>query len=209
MISPSEYLNPEIRSHLRREFKRGLTEKDCLGYHGFSLEALQYVLDRGVIPGAMIQDQYASAGDLFFQPVGLAGSGGETPIECAEVYAGVIARRHYFMTKLRLDVNNEDELRKSRDFLDQSLVNESEYLDQLERRGFSKEDVWRFYDEAYRQRGLVLGIAKKLPRGYRIVDTEQDTEGWKIVTNGQGLGYEYILGIKLLGDREKKFLAKL
>lgn len=103
---------------IKRLVNNGIHTDDCIGYHGTSIEAFNYYLRNGVIPGSTIKEEPDSPhlpqiGDLYFYPFD------RTIVELKEaeerdfctkeeslssgiVIAEALARKHFVLGKLQI-----------------------------------------------------------------------------------------------------------
>lgn len=204
-----EILTPDIvKAHIKSEFWRGLTDDGCLGYHGLSLETLQYVLGHGVIPGETIvwrEDiPHNDLGDVFYYPPF------SDDVNSVTSYAATIAARHHFATLLGLSLSNLEDINIARELTYGSVEEESKFVQLLMARGVSYANIKKCVRVAEQQKGLVIGFSLDVLRKFPVEDREVHGDaGWKIVTNGSGLPFHYIYGIKAVGKRESDFLRGL
>jgi hypothetical protein len=178
----------EAKIHILKQTPVGLISENCIGYHGTSLESVQYLLKNEVL-----------GGEIYYFPVE---HNREGPLMMARAAAESIAFRHYIASKLGLDLASPE---------DTELLFEPLDLPALASRAIrSLKLVQSVIQQAYFQKGIILGINSKVTMDFNIEDyNTHGDEGTKIVTHGQGINYGYILGLFPLGERESDFLQRL
>ncbi|TAK96308.1 hypothetical protein EPO05_02185 [Patescibacteria group bacterium] len=210
----------KVEKHIAMSFERGMDAEERIGYHGTSLESLQYLLKFGHLPGAAEADSTLGyqRGDLFFFPrkdkffnqhADDAYMEEKEAIEETEVYAGILARAHFIIVSLGLDLNNPENQQVGR-ALSMGLDNEAEELiDQLSAKlKKSRRSIEKIISDSKKRKGVVVAIADKAIYDFSVGsgdDGEQDL----YLRCPVGLSYKYIAGIKPIGQGERYFFEKI
>ncbi len=194
-------------------FESGLDSEDCIGYHGTSLEALEYMIEHGYLPGNSDQDKINA---IHFYPLRSAFKDvhSNTPLEENVVkeaagYASDISGEHYFLKKLNIPFDNEETRLKSRYLVigcpnDPSDPN-AEYNYFL-KMGVDKRALDEALFEARKRKGVVLSFNNEIVKSFKIMPG--DPGDLKIITPN-GLSLDYISGIEPMGQKEWDYLEKL
>lgn len=210
----SELINPAIRSHIRTEFQRGITSTDCLGVHGTSLEKLQYMCRNGVLPGKQNSGEARfSKGDIFFDRV-KNGIISINDMDDVAYYAKLNGGQHYIMKTLGMNFSDERDYSVALGFLGQSkyIDQNKKFVELIKKRNWDLELVKNVVSEAEQQKGVILGINISASNNYKTLNKDNhdlEMDGSRLVTNGKGLPFGFILGIKPLGERETQFIQSL
>ena len=83
-------------------------------------------------------------------------------------------------------------------------------LQRLMGMGYRENQVEEAIIEALKYKGVVVGLDQSVKKAYTLEDVGKfGDDGWRILTGGRGLSYQYIRGIKPLGPKEQEFLDSL
>ncbi len=216
-------VNPNVLETTRLKkilelFAKGLDDSEnCIGYHGTSTEAINYLLKNGYLAGRRdceAKDKnLPQKGDFYFMPIREHLSAfqefkreeDKDPIKYAENYAHFISAGDYFLTNLNLDITNQEYISFSRRFLfDDDPEAEEFFLS----KGFSKQLLDSVAREAQKRKGVIIGIHKN------ALDKHVPTYGdggddLRFSLPSEGLSYEYLSGIEPLGQEEWDYFIKI
>ncbi len=199
-------------------FSRGLNDSEnCIGYHGTSVEAINYLLKNGCLPGRRDSEtenkSLPQKGDFYFMPIrehllGLQEFKREEtqdPTKYAENYAHFISAGDYFLTNLNLDIENQEYISFSRRFLfDDDPEAEEFFLS----KGFSKQLLDSAAREAKKRKGVIIGIHKNALDKY-VPKYGDGGDDLRFSLPSEGLSYEYLSGIEPLGQEEWDYFIKI
>lgn len=189
--------------------------------HGTSLEAIEYLIANGVLPGRITREMHYRPGDISVYPTpqlanirrrfisdddyaqALANTG--NPRGRAIGYAQQIAEEHGVLTALGFSVSKLGARWSVRDLRHVDTVN---YLLSI---GKTRENIQRTLEYAPQLRGFLLGFSPDIQHDPKISFTPGDSgEGdLNIRTDKRGLPYGYISVIEPLGEIEAEFLRNL
>lgn len=225
-------MNPEmIRiKRLKELFERGLKDRGrTIGYHGTSIESMQYLIRTGHLPGAVGENITASPedswrlqkGDLYFYPlkskfpdynpdVSKHFPDEAHVIDRVARYASDVARAHYFLTKLGLGFDNPEYNLGARNVMATGMLHTEirEFKEELISIGISSTDIDQAVQEAKQRKGVVIALSATLLKKYQPRDGDRD-EGDLRFTFPNGLDYKYLSGLKPLGEEESRFFQNL
>ncbi len=200
-------------------FEAGLDdEEETIGYHGTSLEAIQYMIKNGHLPGGMAvspQGEAVQGDTLFFYPAPgykpiLQFETNDAVIDACRSYAGILAEVHYAMGKFGLDINDWQQVSmiKSLVVLGRGDPEFDEASAFLQARGFKKNYIFKIIREAEQRKGVVLALSKKMLDRYSPQDAGE-TGAEYMVHIPEGLNVSEICGLDVKGQQEWDFFAKL
>jgi len=205
-------------------FERGLDDENCIGFHGTSLESIEYLMKNGHLPGQVEEDEKYGygKGEFFFYPKGEVFSGKESPfkeefesdkeiMERAESYANVLSQTHYIIAKLELDLGNPKHQYIGR-VLQLGLSDEAEdMIDDFIKKGKTKKEIYKILNESKNRKGVVIGIDKKVFDGFQCkVGHPSDEDGNYLHMNcATGMDIIFITGIEPMGQQEWDYLTEL
>lgn len=210
-----EQISPEVRDHIRQEYRRGLTADGCIGLHGTSLNALHYLLANGVLAGETRVGRFAGEkGDVYFYRLAKRGIIFPVDLEEATWYAQTNAMRHFLYAELDLEIQKRQDEAMIDFLIDRRIagVTDPMYRKLFERRGWDPQEIEKLLELGLEQRGIIVGIREEVGEKYSI--SERDlwggmTDDPRIITAGRGLPFTEIIGIRALGEAEKAFLDDL
>ncbi len=230
-ISREDKTNSEI-THIKRLmelFELGLgNTRRTIGYHGTSIESMQYLIRTGHLPGAVGENIAASPenswlpqkGDLYFYPLKSKFPGYDPDIskyfpdethviDSVVGYASDIAESHCFLMKLGLGLDNLEYNIGARNLMCGMFRNEiREFKEKLISIGINNADIDQAVKEAKKRKGIILGLSTTLLRQYQPKDGDKH-EGDLRFTFPKGLDYKYISGLEPLGEEEFNFFKNL
>ncbi len=197
-------------------FEVGLDdEENTAGYHGMSLETLQFLIENGHIPGYSREEvsSLVEPGDLFFVAIPerfpsfdkLIHTGRyESPDQHAAGYANDLGRDHYILKQLGLPLNESQTMTAVME-----AENDPESFELLlQKSGKNEAEVKKIFRDAKKRKGVVVALAKSLfttDKRIRYGDDEADLR----IQLANGLTLNDIVGIEPQGPEEFKFLEKL
>lgn len=228
---------PEINSRPEREkfllqlYERGITTKDCVAFHGTSLESIQYLLDHGFLPGhtGAPDNHYnlPQTGDIYFYPrknifpfrkypqlklVERNISSGEVTMTGRkfEIGAEIVARNHRFFSLLNKPLNSEETTKYSvSELIDSVLSNDMEETKLIAQKlETTEEQLKKAALEAVKRHGILLGL-KRDALSYFLLSPGDGEVDFRLHTKENGLALNCLSGLKVLGDEEKKFFEDL
>ena len=197
-------------------FEVGLNdEEQTAGYHGMSLETLQFLIEQGHMPGYSREEasSLVEPGDLFFVAIPecfpnfdkLTQTGRyESPDQHAAGYANDLGKDHYILKQLGLPFNDTQLLMAVMQAEDHS--ESFELL--LEKSGKTRAEIQKTFRDAKKRKGIVIALSKDLFTPEKLVRYGDDEADLRIQIP-QGLTLEHIVGIEPQGQEELKFLQKL
>lgn len=212
--------NPEAQKEERVKklidlFEMGLDSDDCIGYHGTSLEAIEFMIENGQLPGGKFGHIDSDDSWLYFSPKepmrdDYKGRGLDQ-LEDAKGYAEDIAQGHSLLKQLGLDIGNKDFEIKARHLAtnDPNDLNDpdAEYNFFLGL-GIEKKLLDKSIKKARKQKGVVLGLSKKGLSDQTILPGDKGGEDMRVhVPNG--LSIDFLSGLEPLGDEEWDYFEKL
>lgn len=214
-----------IREQIYNLSKAELITPDCVAYHGTSIEAIEYMLEFGFIPGYASENydelglpQY---GDIYFGPrenvswdeipstKGLSLNGTDLEIQSIGAIAGGVARGHRFCKLLGLPISMYG-------FFAEMLVEEfgnSNVFAQDARReinpiGIPEERIEQAVIDAKQRKGVIVGLHRNALKvfPFSIGDSGDDIRISRGLTR---LTPDYLTVIQPLGEEEKQFFAEM
>ena len=199
----------------------------CVGYHGTSIESIDYILQHGKLPGTTYdtypgQEDNPQEGDIYFVP------SGNFPVrrlpELEDVaddilgrtsvskYAWTVALGHGFCSKLNISIENCARAYSFIDALknygDKFRAKEEEYVFFQNISGRSREEIDVAVEVALQRKGVILGLDKKALSKFRFSYGDQGDD-FRVSTNIEGLALKYLSSIKPLGEVERKYFEDL
>lgn len=197
-------------------FEIGLDdEEQTAGYHGMSLETLQFLIEQGHMPGYSRPEasSFVDPGDLFFVAIPecfpnfdkLTQTGQyESPDQHAAGYANDLGKNHYILKQLGLPFNDTQLLRAV-----MQAENDPESFELLlEKSGKTRAEIQKIFRDAKKRKGIVIALSKDLFTPEKLIRYGNDEADLRIQIP-QGLTLEHIVGIEPQGQAELKFLQKL
>lgn len=218
-----------VSQYLNEQFAAGFTDTSrVVGFHGTSLEAVKQLITTGNLPANTIEDRrHIEVGDLFFVPIqdrfpnfptiGFM----EDPLAEAVVYANLIAKRHFLMVKLGLDFTNLEQYSLALELaaVDKILRPLGKALEICQRDGFNipenifnmpRTDLQVIIDDSDTKRGVVLGLSESILDHFQPEPGDSGGMFGDMKINcPEGLSYEFIKGIKVLGVKESDLFRSM
>ena len=138
--------------HIVQLFETGLDSEDCVGYHGTSLESMEYIVNNGVLLGRL----YGASREIYFfpfkskfqnHPLRDTFPDEHDVIERTSQYAGQNAESHYLIRLLDLDIEN------AKDYVESLMLSEGDYfMDEILKKhpklGFRRSNLLKIIHEA-------------------------------------------------------------
>lgn len=207
-------------------------EEHCIGYHGTSLEAIEYLIKNGGLPGntmggpGKLQNM---PGTLNFFPIDerfqkqfagklvtLKEAGEDDPVHSIDKYAENAAFIHRALSILDLPISNPNfysALLQLHGTLTAMVDRESKLKEDLASAakitGKSKKEIMAAVNKAKARRGIVIGLHQKIiDSGLKIGLGDHD-EGDLQIHLTAGLTPDLISGLDPLGKEELDFFLKL
>lgn len=214
--------NPETERQrkLIELFERGLDDEDAIGYHGTSLESIEYLIRNGHLPGGTFENppkHEVQPGDFYFfpnkakfpeHPLASTFHDADTAIDKAAIYAQDIAEEHYLMKKLGLDFSNM-KLRNAARWVTEGYTVDSETCYRLLlAQGLSKGNLDRAIKEARGRKGVVLGLGPSMIEQHLPMEGDKGHGDLKIHLPA-GLDISFLSGLEPIGQQEWDFFEKL
>ncbi len=197
-------------------FEMGLDdEENTAGYHGMSLETLQFLIEQGHIPGYSREEvsSLVEPGDLFFVAIPecfpefdklIQTNRYESPDKHAAGYANDLGKSHYILKQLGLPLNNTEIM-----VAVIQAEDDQESFDLLVQKSGKKiDEIKKIFRDARKRKGIVVALSKSLftsDKHIRYGDDEADLR----IQLPNGLTLKDIVGIDPQGQEELKFLEKL
>lgn len=215
MLIP-EQVDPAIRDYVIHEYHRGLTPEGCIGLHGTSLEAIQYLLAKGVLPGGIKNHRMdEEPGEVFYTPLEHAGTISPVDMQMGTWYAKKNGARHFLSTQLGLDLSKPQSHAIVNSLVNHTSVpfsDDSKFQKLFATKGWDHSKMQNLVELAEEQMGIIIGIRTQVGNKYQISDTDRlggHNDGPRIITKGKGLPFTDLVGILPLGNRERQFFNSL
>ena len=209
-------LSPERRKERILElYKAGLDKtENTVGYHGTSVEALEFLIKNGNLAGATtLKDSQRR--ELHFFPVngmeemipGLEEFGIDQAIKEVESYASMNAVQHFLIKSIGEKL---DDKKMVEDYHNYGPINNksSEIENYLLDRGLSDSQKQKLTRESLKLKGVIISLNRKILQG----NVELGSDVFKnsaLVNIKGGVTLDMINGIHTEGEREKDFFRKL
>ncbi|MDP3882518.1 MAG: hypothetical protein Q8Q48_00475 [Candidatus Staskawiczbacteria bacterium] len=199
---------------LVRLFEVGLDSKDCIGYHGTSLEAIEFMIENGHLPGGKFKHIDSGENWLYFSPKepmrdDYKGKGVDQ-LEDAKGYAEDIAQSHFLLKQLGLDIENKNLEIKAR-YLATNDPNDPHNPDAEYNffigLGIDKKLLDSSIKKARKRKGIVLGLSKKGLSDQTILPGDGGGEDMRVYVPN-GLSIDFLSGLEPLGDEEWDYFEK-
>lgn len=209
-------------------FEKGLDDvRGTIGYHATSLESIEHLIKTGHLPGAATEEvrgpqdpSQLQKSDLYFYPrksqfpdydpkVSKYFPDEARVVFRTTVYAQDVASEHYFLSKLKLGLKNQEYKLGAGALLSGTGKSEiREFREKLNSIGISDDEIDQAKAEAKQRKGVVLGLSKKLLKEYKPISGDPE-EGDLRFNFPRGMDYTYISGIESIGEQERDFFRKL
>lgn len=204
----------------------GLETPDCLGFHATSIEAVEFYMDNGRMPGrtgrVYKEPHLPQEGDIYFysfdatvnENSGIAGSySKEKGLSQARAYAVMIGRSYRFVNLLGLPLSKGMNpyvtsvaeygggcIPKNKQ--DADYENYHEIYDLR-----PEEEMRRIIREARKARGIVMGVSRRILQ-YGLPRSGDDGYDARVNVHTIPMG-DMFSGMRLMGSLERKFFASL
>ena len=193
-------------------FERGMDTKDSVGYHGTSIESIEFLLENGHLPGGY--DPEDGGNYLYFWPKKSKFEGNplhdglieeKDALGMAEYYADELAKTHFLMKRFGLDMDDGKKTRMVRDLF--SPVSHDEAYKSLLDLGIDKKELDFEIRQAEKRKGVVLSLNSNILESHSALpgDTEEDLR----IAIPEGLKLDFISGLEPMGDKEWKYFENL
>lgn len=197
-------------------FETGLDSNDCIGYHGTSLEAVEFMIENGHLPGGKFEHIDSMENWLYFSPKYPMRSDykekASNPIEEAKGYAGYIAGSHFLLRELGLDIDNQEFENKARNLVADTpndMFNDPEAEHRFfQKMGINRESLDLLIKKARKRKGLVLGLSEERMSFQIILPGDAGGEDMRVHIP-DGLGVDFLSGLEPVGDEEWEYFEKL
>lgn len=208
----------EVVEHLMKAYDTRMEE--CVGYHGTSLEAVEYMVENGALLGRTFQSDRlveSRLGDFSFHPIkGKVGHALEdTFLDLDEAFERVVdyalinARKHAFLKTMGFDISDEVRGYDATILTDSFYNREQETMfDTYVGEGFSKQKLRTAVSFARDRRGFVLGLDEKIVSRYDLLEGDEN-EGDLCIHCPDGLPYRLVSVIIPMGGIEEEYLLGL
>ena len=223
--SNSEGGNQEKQEKIKRViqlFEAGLDSPDCIGYHGTSLEAMDFLIEHGHLPGGgydkgSTTDIPDGEKYLYFFPKKsefskheLADSflEDEEILEETKGYSQGIAGSHYLLKKLGLNIDDQDLEFKARCLTGRIPIDAEEEYQHFIGLGINEKVLDKTIEEAKKRRGVILVLSKKVLESHVISNGDEEGGDLRILIP-EGLTLEFLSGIEPVGQEEYRYFATL
>lgn len=208
-------------------YERGLSEgEDTIGYHGTSLESMQYLLRIGSLPGYTTRTEHdphlPQLGDLYFAPIperfpdrNIVYSAITTPLNDGVIYAAEAARSYNLARLLRVDISdphyysmihsitlNANDFQTSKSLGVSNWDDDAQqYLNQLaEDLGLSDATIQAHIRRSLQRQGVVLTISKEALQQYEVLPGDQPDD--LRLRCPEGFDYRFFNGLQPMGRDE-------
>ena len=214
----SEAVQEERRKKLVKLFEKSMDAKGSIGYHGTSLEAIEYLIEHGYLPGRKFDNTGSNQNFVYFYPRKSAFpknsklTGDYIPdeklIEDTSTYSKSVAGAHYFMKAFGLDIADSEVEDRAGALLGSGEQNwkpaEQYFLD----KGIQKEKLYEVIELARKRKGVVLSLKKKILKEHEVSRGDVEGEDVKIAVP-EGLSLEMLAGLEPMGEQEFDYFEKL
>lgn len=214
--------NPESNwRYIIAAAERGIDAADIVGFHGTSVEALEYLRDHGVL----IAGEGGGPGtenSLYFAPINsqfpkmpkvpkYLGENKMAAFKHAISYAERISQEHNFVTQLGLELE-DPKIRENAMVLVEHFQDESPFQEAwsfFQKQGISYEILAKALNGCRMRKGVVLALGKEI-KMYEIKpgDGPEKSPGDYRVVVPEGLPLKTIVGIEPVGQIEWDFLNR-
>ncbi len=201
-------------------FEIGLdNDEGSIGYHGTSLEALEFLIKEGYLPGGTgtnLKETDVQHGDLHFFPlkskfashaqVGTFPDESEI-LDDVAIYAEGIAGEHYLLRKLNFDLSDQKHGYMARILARRSYdLDYQEAYTQMLLEGVDKKVLDAAIEGASKRKGVVIALSMQLLETYTPVDGDP---GDLKIHFPKGLDLNGISGIEPMSTDEYDYLDRL
>lgn len=232
--------NPEIagrEKHLLLLVRRGVPTNDCVGYHGTSMEAIEYLITHGNLSGATYEHvEGLEIGEFYFTPrldyfpknhpflrrypswkehINQRNTGDDEKLQNAAHYATNVAETHYFLRRLGIDFAADDYYLAARRLfhaIDYPFspfsADRLTFLNRFEQVGYTTSELLTIIGEARRRKGIILGIKHTILSHFDIQPGNDGYNDVKIYIP-KGLSFEFLSGASPQSTQEQDFFAHL
>lgn len=194
-------------------FQRGFQDEgNIAGYHGTSLESLQFLIQNGYLPGYTrnVETHFRKKNDFFFAPVGEyfpklkeLDMPRKHALEMAQNYARQMSETYYVLQKLNLPFTDDTIFCMVQQALWDGNI---EGIMQVSKE--PKREVTKIIKDAKNRQGIVIALSKDLFTSDKLVRYGDDIGDLRIQLPN-GLSLKDIVGIEPHGTNELKYLEKL
>lgn len=231
--------NPETagKKHLLLLVRRGVPTNDCVGYHGTSMEAIEYLITHGSLPG--VTHEHAKGleiGEFYFiprldyfpknhpffrkypswkEPTSQSNTGDDKKLQNAAHYATNIAETHYFLRRLGIDFSADDYYLVARRLFHAIAypfspfsADRLTFLNRFEQMGYTRSELLTIIREARQRKGIILGIKHTVLSNFDIQPGNDEYNDVKIYIP-EGLSFEFISGASPQSTPEQDFFSHL
>lgn len=203
-------------------FENGLdNDASTLGYHGTSLETIEYLIKHGHLPGGTGKkksEHDVAVGALHFypskekfanHPLFAEFSDKEKAIDGAGSYAKTIAATHYFLRALGLDLSNRDQTYIARYLTSWAhTVERDEIFDDMISAGYDREYLEQTFERAIQRKGVILALNVDLLKSHQVLDGDAREGDLKVMLT-EGLDCNGIVGLEPLGQEEWNYFEEM
>lgn len=200
-------------------FEAGMDSKECIGCHGTSMESVEFLIEHGHLPGGKFEHIGSEERWIYFFPE--ESHFPDVPKEKkfrkidalkeAAGYADAIAKSHFLLKTLGLDIENEEFECVARGLATDNPndINDpdAEYNFFI-KMGIDKKQLKKTVKEARKRKGVVLGFSEKLLEGHLVMPGDSGENDLRISVP-EGLKFEYLSGLEPMGDEEWEYFEKL
>lgn len=199
-----------MRSLLAREYERGLTPNGCAGFHGTSVETIEFAMKNGHIPGSTALaalTESVQPGDLFYFPPATVDNVDQLAAELT-IYARNIAAVHFVLGKLQLDKDSPVYYNAAADLTQPHPFHPELYRNARKILGVSPTEAVALEKQASNRKGVVLGISEDVFQQYSSLPGDPGENDARIRTVN-GLPVRFIRGIMPLGGEDSRILRSI
>lgn len=232
--------NPETarrEKHLLLLVQSGVPTNDCVGYHGTSMEAIEYLIAHGNLPGVTYKNvEGLELGEFYFIPrldyfpknhpffrrypnwkehTNQRSTGDDEKLKSAAHYATNVAEAHFFLRRLGIDFSADDYYLMARRLFhavdypfSPFSADQPTFLNRLEQMGYTKSNLLTRIREARLKKGIILGIKNTVLSHFDIQPGNDGYNDVKICIP-EGLSFEFLSGASPQSTPEKDFFTHL
>lgn len=217
----SEQQEKSRMNRLVELFESGMNAKDIIGYHGTSLESIEFLAKSGHLPGGLFSHAGQEGKYLYFfpkkseflhHPSASEFREEKSLVSEAADYAESIAGSHCLLKRLGLDIGDRELDPMARNLVSNipadvwnPTTERDHFLNNL---GIKKTDLDEALDDARKRKGVVLALNKTILTSHTLSGGDP-TEGDLRILIPEGLSLDYISGLEPIGQVEWEYFEKL
>lgn len=212
-------------------YRNGLDKGNPIGYHGCSLETIEYAIQQGNIPGGRSSTPGIPPRSLYFAAITPDAFEHTNPDEEERAFArrygsfhtkeAGFKKAHYFaknagsinrfIALLGLDLSSgsihSDANNLFMDARDWRAMSRREARTFFHKKGFTDKDLAHAMHESRKRKGVILGVKKTLVEDFPVIGAH-GPEDYGVVSD-HGFSLDYFTGLQCIGPEEETFFKQL